>query len=53
VTPLLLADPSTNMLRAEYRTDEWDVHPNELANRALGPLFADFVDQAIRTYAAR
>jgi hypothetical protein len=48
-----LADPSDNMLRAEYRTDEWDAHPNELANQTIGPLFADFVDQAVTTYAAR
>jgi len=46
----LLASPSDNMLRAEYRSDEWDAHPNELANQAIGPLFADFVDQAVRTY---
>ncbi|MFQ6014424.1 MAG: hypothetical protein ACE5NP_03140 [Anaerolineae bacterium] len=49
----LLADPSTNMLRAEYQTDEWDAHPNELANRTIGPLFVNFIDQAIRTYTAR
>jgi len=49
----LLADPSDNMLLAEYRTDEWDAHPNELANRTIGPLFADFIDQAVRAYAAR
>jgi hypothetical protein len=46
----LLADPSDNMLRAEYRTDEWDAHPNELANQTIGPQFADFIDQAVRTY---
>jgi len=49
----LLADPSDNMLRAEYRTDEWDAHPNELANQTIGPLFADFVDQAVTTYASQ
>jgi hypothetical protein len=49
----LLADPSTNMLRADYQADEWDAHPNELANRTIGPLFADFIDQAVRTYTAR
>jgi hypothetical protein len=48
----LLADPSTNMLRAEYWTDEWDAHPNELANQTIGPQFADFIDQAVRTYTA-
>ena len=49
----LLADPSDNMLRAEYRTDESDAHPNELANQTIGPLFADFIDQAVRTYTAQ
>jgi hypothetical protein len=49
----LLADPATNMLRAEYRTDESDAHPNELANRTIGPLFVDFIDQSIKTYSAR
>jgi hypothetical protein len=49
----LLADPSTNTLRADYQTDENDAHPNELANRTVGPLFADFIDQAVRTYTAR
>jgi hypothetical protein len=47
----LLADPSDNMLRAEYRTD--DAHPNEEANQTIAPLFADFVDQAVTAYAAR
>jgi hypothetical protein len=47
----LLADPSDNMLRSEYRTD--DAHPNESANQTIGPLFADFVDQAVTTYAVR
>ena len=46
----LLADPSTNMLRADYQGDENDAHPNELANRTIGPLFADFIDQSVRTY---
>jgi hypothetical protein len=48
----LLADPSTNVLRTDYQTDEYDAHPNELANQTIGPLFADFIDQAIRTYSA-
>ena len=47
----LLAD-SDDMLRAEYRTDESDAHPNETANQTIAPLFVDFVDQAIRTYSA-
>jgi len=46
----LLADPSTNMLQDDYQADEYDAHPNELANRTVGPLFADFIDQSVRTY---
>jgi hypothetical protein len=46
----LMADPATNMLRADYRTDESDAHPNELANQTVGPLFVHFVDQSVRTY---
>jgi hypothetical protein len=46
----LLADPSTNMLRAEYQPDESDSHPNETANQTIGPLFANFIDQAVKTY---
>jgi len=49
----LLADPSTNVLRTDYQADENDAHPNELANRTIGPLFADFVHQAVRTYTAQ
>ena len=49
----LLADPSTNMLRTIYQTDASDAHPNELANRTIAPLFVDFVDQAVKRYAAR
>ena len=47
----LLADPSTIMLQTDYQADENDAHPNELANRTIGPLFADFIDQSVRTYA--
>jgi len=46
----LLADSSTNMLRGDYQADEQDAHPNELANRTIGPLFADFFDQSVSTY---
>jgi hypothetical protein len=46
----LLADPTANTLRADYQTDEYDAHPNELANRTIGPIFADFIAQSIRTY---
>jgi hypothetical protein len=45
----LLAD-SDDTLRAEYRTDESDAHPNETANQTIGPFFADFVDRTIKTY---
>ena len=45
----VLADED-GFLRAEYRGDEWDSHPNELANQAVGPLLVDFVDQAVRTF---
>ncbi len=48
----LLADPDTNMLRSEYQSDEYDAHPNEIADQAVGPLFVSFVDQAIKTYVA-
>ena len=40
-----------NFLRSEYRMDEYDAHPNERANRDIGPLFVAFIDQAIRGYA--
>jgi hypothetical protein len=39
-----------NFLRPEYRMDEYDAHPNEVANRTVGPLFVDFLDQTIRSY---
>ena len=40
-----------NMLRAAYRgSDPNDSHPNERANREIGPQFADFIAQAIKTY---
>jgi hypothetical protein len=49
-----LADPdpassSHNMLRAEYR-EGTDSHPNRMANETIGPLFAEFVIQAIEHY---
>ena len=37
-----------DFLRPEYRADEQDAHPNELANRTIGPLFVAFIDQAVR-----
>jgi len=39
-----------NFLKPEYRTDESDAHPNELANRTIGPLFVTFLDEAIRSF---
>jgi hypothetical protein len=41
---------SDNMLRPEYRYDNHDGHPNERANREIGPLFVDFIDRAIQSY---
>ena len=49
----LLADPSTDMPRPEYCTTESDAHPNEPANRTVGPLFVQFVDQAYASFAER
>jgi hypothetical protein len=48
----LLADPETNMLRTAYQRDPTtaDSHPNALANQIIGPLFVDFVDEAVQTY---
>lgn len=45
----LLADED-GFLRAEYRGDEWDSHPNEVANQAIGPVLVEFVDQAVRDF---
>jgi hypothetical protein len=45
----LLADQG-GFLRSEYRVDESDSHPNELANRTVGPVFVQFVDQAVREF---
>lgn len=44
-----LADEE-GFLRADYRGDEWDSHPNERANQTVGPIFVDFVDTAIREF---
>jgi hypothetical protein len=40
-----------NFLRREYRVDNQDAHPNERANREIGPRFVEFLDQAIRDFA--
>ena len=41
-----------NFLRPEYRVDEYDAHPNQRANREIGPQFVAFIDQAIRSAGA-
>jgi hypothetical protein len=46
-----LADEN-GYLRAEYRVDENDSHPNDVANRVVAAELADFVDQAIRNFVA-
>ncbi|MCK4784493.1 MAG: hypothetical protein KAV87_12130, partial [Desulfobacteraceae bacterium] len=45
-------DPTTsdyNMLRAEYREDS-DSHPNQTANETIGPVFVDFIIDAVQEY---
>lgn len=39
-----------NFLRREYRVDNQDAHPNERANREIGPRFVEFLDQAIQSF---
>jgi hypothetical protein len=48
----LLADPSANTLRADYQIspDNSDSHPNRLANETIGPIFVEFIDEAVREY---
>ena len=41
-----------DFLRPEYRVDEYDAHPNERANREIGPRFVAFIGQAIQSYGA-
>lgn len=48
----LLADDA-GYLRAEYRWNEDDSHPNALANQTVGPLFVEFVDQAVQSFKAK
>jgi hypothetical protein len=43
--------PDLDMLRLEYRQGD-DSHPSEQANRAIGPVFADFVVEVVETYRA-
>jgi len=44
--------PDLNMLRATYRGEGEDSHPNQPANETIGPLFADFIIQAVQMYRA-
>lgn len=44
--------PDFNMLRAASREGE-DSHPNQFANQTIGPLFADFIIEAVQTYRTR
>jgi len=48
----LLADPNTHTLRAGYQLspDNPDSHPNRLANETIGPLFVEFIDEAVQVY---
>lgn len=39
-----------NVLRRDYRVDQWDAHPNTEANQEIGPLFVTFLDTEIRNY---
>ncbi|MBU1880147.1 MAG: CIA30 family protein, partial [Chloroflexi bacterium] len=39
-----------NFLRPEYRDSNDDAHPNVRANQTIGPIFVDFIDQAIRGF---
>jgi len=43
--------PDYNTLREAYR-DGADSHPNVMANETIGPLFVDFIIDAIQTYRA-
>jgi len=46
-----LASPEYNMLRRNYR-EGVDSHPNQLANETIGPLFVDFIIDAVQSYRA-
>ncbi|MBN1583610.1 MAG: hypothetical protein JXA89_23085 [Anaerolineae bacterium] len=48
----LLADPDENTLRAAYQLDREkpDSHPNQLANETIGPLFVQFIDDAVQAF---
>jgi hypothetical protein len=42
--------PEVNILRAEYRPEGEDSHPNEVANATVGPIFAKAVMDAAANY---
>jgi hypothetical protein len=42
--------PEVNMLKAEYRPDGEDSHPNQVANMTVGPVFAKAVMDAAVNY---
>ena len=48
----LLAGPGTNTLDPRYQLDADDSnsHPNRLANETIGPLFVEFIHEAVQTY---
>jgi len=39
-----------DVLRRDYRVDQWDAHPNTEANQEIGPIFVTFLDTEIRNY---
>jgi hypothetical protein len=39
-----------DVLRRDYRVDQWDGHPNTEANEEIGPIFVTFLDTEIRNY---
>jgi len=39
-----------NTLQPAHRADEWDAHPNDLANQEIGPIFVEFLNAAINHY---
>lgn len=47
-----LASSEYNMLRRDYR-EGVDSHPNQTANETIGPLFVDFIQDAVQRYQAQ
>jgi hypothetical protein len=44
------ASPNYNTLRAEYRRQDCNSHPNETANQTIAPILADWLDNAIQNF---